>query len=137
MPFVSITRVRVSWRHLPMFLIHSAAAIVQAKFARGNLSVSILLDSHFAFWSRTVWSEEAATRAFMHSGVHRRVMPRLFGWCNEAAVAHWMADDARPPSWSEAHRRLQTAGRPSKVQFPSEAQQRFEIPPPWGRSTKR
>jgi hypothetical protein len=34
------------------------------------------------------------------------------------------------PSWSEAHRRLQQEGRPSKVRFPSDAQRRFEIPPP-------
>jgi hypothetical protein len=133
MPFVSITRVRVrSWRYVPSFLLHSAGALLQAKFAPGNLSASVLADAHFAFWSRTIWSEEAATRAFMHSGVHRRLMPRLLDWCDEAAVAHWITDDTRPPSWSEAHRRLQREGRPSKVRFPSEAQRRFEIPPPRG-----
>jgi hypothetical protein len=131
MPFVSITRVRVRlWRYVPSFLLHSAGALLQAKFSSGNLSASVLADAHFAFWSRTVWSEEAATRAFMHSGVHRRLMPRLLDWCDEAAVAHWITDDARLPSWSEAHRRLQQEGRPSKVRFPSDAQRRFEIPPP-------
>ena len=63
MPFISITRVRVrSWRYVPSFL-HSAGALLQAKFSSGNLSASVLADAHFAFWSRTVWSEEAATRA--------------------------------------------------------------------------
>jgi hypothetical protein len=69
-------------------------------------------------------------RGFMLSGTHRRLMHRLLEWCDEAAVVHWATDAAPPPSWSEAHRRLQADGRPSKVKHPSDAQRRFEIPPP-------
>jgi hypothetical protein len=131
MALVSVTRLRVrSWRYLPGFLVQSLRALVQAKFASGNLSASVLRDAHFAFWTRTIWSEEAAMRAFMQSGVHRRIMPRLRDWCDEAAVVHWLTEDAQPPSWSEAHRRLQGEGRASRIKFPSDAQRRFDILPP-------
>jgi len=36
-------------------------------------------------------------------------------------------DANEPPSWAEAHRRLQKEGRRSRVSRPSEAQLRFEI----------
>jgi heme-degrading monooxygenase HmoA len=131
MPFVSITRLRVrSWRYLPAFLIQSFRAARQARRAAGNLEVSVLRDANLAFWTRTVWIDEAAMRSFMRSGVHRRVMPRLVEWCDEASVAHWLQEAPEPPSWQEAHRRLQHQGRRSRVNHPSEAQRRFEIPVP-------
>jgi hypothetical protein len=131
MAFVSITRLRVrSWRYLPGFIIQSLRSARQAKTAAGSLSVCVLRDANLAFWTRTVWSEEAAMRAFMRSGAHRNVMPRLLEWCDEAAVAHWSEDAPEPPSWPQSHRRLQREGRPSKVNRPSEAQRRFEIPAP-------
>jgi len=131
MPFVSITRLRVrSWRSLPSFFIQTFRLARQAKVAPGNLAVSILRDAHLAFWTRTVWSEEAAMRSFMLSGAHRGVMPRLLEWCDEAAVAHWTQDAREPPSWPESHRRLEQQGRRSKVNHPSDAQLRFEIPEP-------
>jgi hypothetical protein len=130
MPFVSITRLRVrSWRYLPVFLVQSIRAARQAKFATGRLAVSVLRDGD-AFWTRTVWDEEAAMRSFMRSGAHRRVMPRLAKWCDEAALTHWVQEVVEPPSWQEAHRRLQQEGRPSRVERPSQAQRRFEIPAP-------
>jgi hypothetical protein len=46
------------------------------------------------------------------------------------SIVHWIQDSFEPPSWQEAHQRMQAYGRPSKVNHPSEAQQRFEIPAP-------
>jgi hypothetical protein len=66
----------------------------------------------------------------MLAGVHRKVMPRLLEWCDEAAVAHWNQDALEPPAWDEAHQRLQHEGRTSKVNHPSPAHRRFEIPAP-------
>jgi quinol monooxygenase YgiN len=87
MPFVSITRLRVrNWRYLPQFLIQSICIAHQAQRAAGSIAVSILRDADRAFWTRTVWRDEAAMRAFMQSGVHRRVMARLPEWCDEAAI---------------------------------------------------
>ena len=131
MPFVSITRLRVgSWRYVPGFLIQSLRTALQAKRATGNLAISVLRDADRAFWTRSVWHDEAAMRSFMQSGVHRRIMARLPEWCNEAAVVHWVQDADESPSWQEAHRRLQEEGRRSRVTQPSEAQRRFEIQEP-------
>jgi hypothetical protein len=131
MPFVSITRLRVrSWRYLPAFLVQSLRSARQAKAAPGNLAVGLLRDADLVFWTRTLWAGEPAMRAFMVSGVHGHVMPRLLHWCDEAAVAHWTQESVAPPSWPEAHRRLQQDGRRSKVSHPSPAQQRFEFPAP-------
>ena len=131
MPLVSITRLRVrSFRYLPVFLLGAFRSARQAKNAPGNLAVSLLNDANFAFWTRTLWNDERAMRAFMLAGAHRRVMPRLLQWCDEAAVAHWLQETPESPSWQEAYRRLQQEGRASRVDHPSAAQLRFEISPP-------
>src|SRR5260370_34714947 len=131
MPFVPIARLRVrSCRCLPAFLIQSGRAVRQARHAVGTLGVSVLREANLAFWTRTMWTDEAAMRSFMRSGAHRRVMPRLVEWCDEASVGHWLQEVPEPPSWQEAHRRLQRQGRRSRVNHPSEAQRRFEIPAP-------
>jgi quinol monooxygenase YgiN len=119
-----------SWRYLPAFLIQAFRAVRQSRRADGNLGVSVLRDADRAFWTSTVWCDEAAMRSFMRSGAHRQVMPRLATWCDEAAFAHWAQDGPEPPSWPDAHRRLQQQGRRSRVDRPSPAQQRFEFPSP-------
>lgn len=121
-----------SWRYLPAFLIGSLRSARQAKRAAGNISAVVLRDADRAFWTCTVWQDETAMRSFMRSGAHRRIMPRLVRWCDEAAVAHWVQDEPELPSWSVAHRRLQQQGRRSRVNHPSENQRRFDIPPPVG-----
>src|SRR6516165_5220607 len=131
MPFLSITRLRVRvWRYLPGFVIQSLRAARQAKFADGSLAVSVLRGADRAFWTRTVWRDEACMRSFMRSGVHRRIMAQLPEWCDEAALTHWVQDDNEPASGAEAHRRLQKEGRRSRVDHPSDAQRRFEIREP-------
>ena len=131
MPLVSITRLRVrSFRYLPAFLFGSLRSAREAKNASGNLAVSVLSDANLAFWTRTLWDDERSMRAFMFAPGHRRVMPKLLQWCDEAAVTHWLQDSPEPPSWQEVYRRLQQEGRTSKVDYPSAAQLRFEIPPP-------
>jgi Domain of unknown function (DUF3291) len=89
----------------------------------------VLSDANFVFWTRTLWTDEQSMRAFMFAPAHRRVMPKLLQWCDEAAVAHWLQDSLEPPSWQEVHRRLQQEGRTSKVDHPSAAQLRFDISP--------
>ncbi len=131
MPLVSITRLRVrSFRYLPAFLLGSLRSARAAKNASGNLAVALLSDTNFVFWTRTLWTDEKSTRAFMLAPAHRSVMPKLLQWCDEAAVAHWLQETPEPPSWQEVHRRLQQQGRTSKVDHPSAAQLRFEFPPP-------
>src|SRR5262249_36121237 len=99
MPLVSITRLRVrSFRYLPAFLLGSLRSAREAKHAPGNLAVSILSDSHLAFWTRTLWTDERSMRAFMFLPAHRAVMPKLLQWCDEAAVTHWLQETLEPPS---------------------------------------
>ena len=57
-------------------------------------------------------------------------MARLPEWCDGAALVHWVQDAEEPPSWAEAHRRLQKEGRRSRVNLLTEAQRWFEIPEP-------
>jgi hypothetical protein len=131
MAFVSITRLRVrSWKFLPAFLIQALRSDRQAKRAAGSLSVSLLRDANRVFWTRTVWTEEAAMRSFMISGAHGRGMLRLLEWCDEASVAHWGQEGTEPPSWQQAYQGMQEKGRRSRVNHPSEAQRRFEFSPP-------
>lgn len=131
MAFVAVTRLRVrSWRYLPAFLGYVFLISRQAKSAPGNLGSSLLNDARFVFWTRSAWTDEAAMRAFMVSGVHRRVMPHLLNWCDEASLVHWEQYGAELPIWSVAHRRMLEEGRRSRVRYPSEAQERFKYPAP-------
>ena len=131
MPFISITRLRVrSWRFLPSFFMHAVLAARQARAAPGNLGVSVLREAGNVFWTRTLWESESSMRSYLLAGSHRRVMPRLQEWCDEAAVAHWTQESPQPPDWQKSHRQLMTIGRPSKVRHPSEAQRHYQIPAP-------
>ena|SRR5207248_7262566 len=49
----------------------------------------------------------------------------------DAMLVHWVQDGEEPPSWAEAHRRLQGEGRRSRVKNPTRAHRRFEIRKPW------
>ena len=131
MPFISITRLRVrSWRFLPSFFVQAVLAARQARAAVGNLGVSVLREAGNVFWTRTLWDSESAMRSYMLAGPHRRAMPTLLEWCDEAAVAHWSREWPQPPDWQESHRQLMTIGRASKVRLPSEAQRQYQIPAP-------
>jgi heme-degrading monooxygenase HmoA len=129
--FVSITRLRLrSWRFMPAFIMQALRAAVQAKAAPGNLGVAILAEANRTYWTRTIWTDEDAMRAFIRSGVHRRVMVRLADWCDEAAVAHWSQATTDVPSWDDTARRLQRDGRPSAVNHPTPAHRNFQIAAP-------
>ena len=67
-------------------------------------------------------------RAFMLAGPHRRAMPKLLEWCDEASVVHWNQESPALPDWREAYRRMVEEGRPSKVNHPSPAHRACEIP---------
>src|SRR5262249_36789358 len=112
------------------FLIHAFRAAWQAKAAPTSIAASLLRDANRAFWTRTLWNEEAAMRSFMLSGPHRRVMPRIFELWDAASVVNWVQESAEAPPWREAHRRMQQEGRRSKGNHPSERQLRFELPEP-------
>jgi hypothetical protein len=134
MPSVSVTRLRIrKWRYLPSFVLWSLRSAQQARRAAGNMGVWLLSDRSNTFWTKTVWHDDAAMRAFRLSDPHKSAMPKLLEWCDEASLVRWSQADASPPSWDEAHRRLQLEGRPSKVNHPSDAHQALKFPSPKGR----
>jgi hypothetical protein len=131
MPFVSVTRLRVrSWRYLPPFAIDALKSARQAARAPGNLATTLLADQGRVFWTVTVWTAVPEMKAFMLSGAHRVAMRNLPQWCDEAAIVHWTHDTADPPSWSEAHARLERDGRSSNVKHPSPVHLAHHFPPP-------
>jgi len=135
--FVSLTRLRIRYRrHLPIFVLQSLRSARQARAASGNLAVSLLADRDRTYWTRSLWSDERAMRAFMMSGVHRSAMRKLAAWCNEASVAHWTQATAQLPSWEEAYRRMQGEGRRSKVNHPSPQHEAFQIAVPMVRASR-
>ncbi len=131
MPIVSVTRLRVRrWWYLPAFLVSAIRSSRQAKAAEGNLGVKLLADRRKAFWTCTAWDTESAMKQFMLAPPHGPAMRKLLTWCDEAALVHWTQPDPEMPSWLEAHRRLQSEGRRSKVLFPSPAHQSFTVDGP-------
>ncbi|MBW3625250.1 MAG: antibiotic biosynthesis monooxygenase [Armatimonadetes bacterium] len=121
MAFISVTRLRLrSKRFLLVFLIDSLKSTRQARRAPGFLGGKLMGDGKSAFWTVTAWEDEDAMKSFMISGPHRKAMPKLLNWCDEASIAHWVQDDATLPSMREAHRRMRDEGRISKVLHPSE-----------------
>ena len=102
----------------------------QARSAPGNLGVELLRDAANTYWTCTAWQDESAMRAFMMAEPHRSAMGKLAGWCNEASVVHWNQDTADLPDWIEAHRRMASEGRRSRVRHPTEAHEGFRIPAP-------
>lgn len=131
MPFISVTRLRLrTWTLVPAFLLRAISSKAKAERSPGNLGVRVLNDKRYTFWTLTSWDSEAAMRAFMLGKTHGAAMKKLLEWCDEASVVHWTQDSAALPSWAEAHRRMQTEGRPSKVNHPTEDHLAFRIAAP-------
>jgi hypothetical protein len=128
---ISVTRLRIrSLRYMPMFFIYSILSARQARRTPGNCGIDLLQDANNTFWTRTAWSNEKAMHHFMLGGMHRRAMPKLLDWCDEAATVHWIQESPQLPDWHEAHQRIVSEGRRSKVRHPSPSHLVFKIPPP-------
>lgn len=131
MAFVSITRLRVRalWL-MPAFFWRTRGAIRQASEADGFITGALLPDRRLTFWTMTVWRDETDMRAYMTSGFHGKVMPKLFKWCDEASVVHWTQENDIAPDWPTADARMRADGRPSRVRNPSPDHQsmRFDVP---------
>ena len=131
MPFVSVTRLRLrSWRFLPLFVPHALWTQRQVERAEGFRAGSLLPGQGWTFWTLTSWDSAEAMRAYMLNGAHRKAMPKLAAWCDEASVVHWETDEDGLPDWPQAEARMRVAGRPSKVRHPSLEHQTMTFAPP-------
>jgi hypothetical protein len=120
MIFVSLTRLRIrSFRFVPQFAVHTFRSLQQIRKAPGFHQGALLADRSWTFWTLTAWDSEESMRAFMISGSHKKAMPHLLHWCDEASVAHWTQEETALPSWTEADTRMRQQGRASKVRNPS------------------
>ena len=131
MPFVSVTRLKIrSLWFMPGFVLYAPRSASQAEKSAGFLGGALMRDNWQAFWTVTVWTDDKAMEAYRISGMHRKAMPRLMNWCDEASLAHWNQDSDEVPSWAEAYGRLIAEGRASKVHHPSAAQTAFSVREP-------
>ena len=131
MALISVTRLRIrSFFYLPQFFWGNELSARQLSQAPGFLGGRLLVDRHRTFWTLTAWDDQAAMRAYRNSGAHAGVMPKLLKWCDEASVAHWDQESPSLPDWPEAHRRMVSEGRASKVHNPSPNHAARAFPPP-------
>jgi hypothetical protein len=133
MAFISVTRLRVrSFTYLPQFVWRTLQIVRETENASGFLGGKLLREAQNTFWTVTAWEDEPKMNAFRIAGSHLVAMTKLLDWCDEASVAHWHQETPRLPTWLEAHRRMISDGRLSKVNHPSSAQlaNRFPSPQP-------
>jgi hypothetical protein len=131
MVLISVTRLRIrSYLFLPQFLWHAFKSTQQVIRAEGFLGGKTLVNPGKVFWTLTAWESEAAMNAYRTHAAHREAMPKLLHWCDEATVVHWTQETFDLPTWQDAHQRMVTSGRTSKVNHPSPAQTANQFPAP-------
>ena len=128
---ISLTRLRLaSVRHLPGFAWHTARSALQARRTPGFLGLQLLADRRLTFWTATAWTDLAAMKRFHGAGAHRKAMPKLAAWCDEASVTRWAGEPGALGDWAGAHARMVEAGEPSAVRRPSAAHSAGAYAPP-------
>jgi hypothetical protein len=139
MVFVSITRLRLrSAFYLLPFFWHTYRSGKQLQTESNFIKGKTLMDKKLTFWTMTLWNNEVDMRTYRNSNAHKKAMPKLQHWCNEASVVHWQQEENKFPGWLEAHRRMQTDGRASKVRNPSADHLAFSFPSPrWPSKTEQ
>jgi len=121
MVHVSVTRLRLRSARLVLLLIWNTFRVNrQIKTADGCLASEANGGPSLIFWTKSVWRDEAAMRAFMSSGAHLKAMPKLKHWCDEASAAHW-SQEAAAVTWADAEAGMARHGWVSKVLHPSPA----------------
>lgn len=85
----------------------------------------------------TLWKDEADLRPYRNTDAHKKAMPELQHWCNEASIVQWKQEGEALPSWQEAHQRKVKEGWLSKVKHPSAQHSLDRIPTPLYRKTER
>jgi hypothetical protein len=95
------------------------------------MALALLKDKNRVFWTMTMWADERSMKAYITSGSHRKAMPGLADWADEASVVHWYQDHPQRPDWTEAARRMKAEGRPTKIRHPGPHHADLSFPAPW------
>lgn len=120
---VSITRLRVrSIFYMPLFMLHAMRTMTQAQKADGVHGVETRFEKNNVVWTKTIWVDEAQMKEYRGSGAHQIAMRILSEICSEASVARWQQASMELPAWEEAHRRMLSDGKLSKVKHPTPLQ---------------
>lgn len=120
MTLVSVTRFRLrSVRFVPFFILHANRTIAQIRKTDGFVAGAVQRDTDLAFWTVTVWRDERAMSAYGTSGAHRKAIPHLADWADEASLVHWIQPSSDLPQWPEAVRRLREEGRSLALRHPA------------------
>ncbi|MEI2583438.1 hypothetical protein [Scytonema sp. PRP1] len=119
MVFISATRARVTrpLYKLP-FSLHSILSILQLNRASGKLCAKFRWRPN-EFWTLIAWQDKASMLAYRNTGAHRRAMPKLTLWCDEASFVHWYQESAELPNWQAVEQRMMEQGKLVKVGHPS------------------
>jgi len=103
-------------------MLHAMRTMVQAQKADGVVGVDTRFEKNNVVWTKTVWNDEKMMKNYRGSGAHQVAMRLLSSICSEASVARWQQENAELPTWEEAHSRMLTEGKLSKVKYPSPLQ---------------
>ena len=130
MTFISVTRLRLrSPRYLPFFAWYTFRSFQQIRRAPGFLNGAFIREPKLGFWTVSAWRDQAAMRHYRNHDAHRRAMPKLLDWCDEASIAHWEQADATLPTADEALAQMVAQNHLSKVRNPSAAHAAKRIAP--------
>lgn len=121
MALLSITRLRIrSFRFMPKFFWYAMQSSRQALRANGNLAARTFKDNGLVFWTCSIWDDELSMLNYMRNGAHKKAMPYLQHWCNEARTGHTIISGKDFPSSKEMAHLLLKFGKASKLQHPNE-----------------
>jgi hypothetical protein len=95
------------------------------------MALALLKDKNRVFWTMTMWADQRSMKHYITSGSHRKAMPRLADWADEASVVHWHQDHTERPDWPEAARRMRAEGRPLKLRHPGPRHADLGFLEPW------
>lgn len=117
---VSLTRLRVrAWRYMPGFIWYTHQSKRQLVKSPGFVAGLLATAPSRVFWTTTVWTDEAAMKQYRDRDWHKRAMPKLLEWCDEASVARWAQDTPDLPTAAGMLDKMKVGGRTSKVRHPS------------------
>jgi hypothetical protein len=70
--------------------VHASRSSNQIVKAKGFLKGKTLLDKNLTFWTMSLWASDAEMRAYRNTDAHKKAMPKLQRWCDEASIVHWL-----------------------------------------------